>query len=33
MMTEKPRVSYFCDESVGMYASVEANLIKPHIIK
>ena len=30
---EKPRVSYFWDESVGVYASVEANLIKPHIVK
>lgn len=31
--TEAPRISYFLDDSIGMYASVEAGLLKPHVIK
>ena len=29
----KRAVSYFYDESITVYSSVEANLLKPHILK
>ena len=29
----KKDVSYWYDESIGMYSSVEANILKPHILR
>ena len=26
-------VSYYFDENIGMYSSVEANILKPHILR
>jgi hypothetical protein len=29
----QPRVSYFFSEEIGVHASVEGQLLKPHILK